>query len=62
MAKQDNASFDKQNKSANKNGDKNSNSDKESPSRDNAKVKDKNLDTESEFAVNELREEKRDSQ
>lgn len=58
MAKQDTNSFDKTNKSA----DKKNNSGKQSGSRDNAEMPDKNLDTESEFAVNELREEKRDSQ
>ena len=58
MAKQDNTSFDKTNKSA----DKKNNSGKQSGSRDKAETPDKNLDTESEFAVNELREEKRDSQ
>ena len=58
MAKQDKASFDKTNKS----GDTKNNSDKQSGTRESAVIPDKNLDTESEFAVNELREEKRDSQ
>ena len=58
MAKQDNTSFDKTNKS----GDKKNNSGKQSGTRESTAIPDKNLDTESEFAVNELREEKRDSQ
>lgn len=58
MAKQDNTSFDKSNKSE----DKKINSGKQSDTRDNTASPDKNMDTESEFAVNELREEKRDSQ
>ena len=58
MAKQDNTSFDKTNKSV----DKKDNSSKQSGSNENAALPKKNLDTESEFAVNELREEKRDSQ
>ena len=58
MAKQDKTSFDKTNKS----GDKNNNSGKQPGANNSAETRDKNLDTESEFAVNELREEKRDSQ
>lgn len=58
MAKQDNTSFDKTNKSV----DKKDNSSKQSGANENAALPKKNLDTESEFAVNELREEKRDSQ
>lgn len=58
MAKQDNTSFDKTNKSV----DQKDNSGKQSGASESAALPKKNLDTESEFAVNELREEKRDSQ
>lgn len=58
MSKQDNTSLDQ----ANKRVDKKNNSGKQSGTRNSAEMPDKNLDTESEFAVNELREEKRDSQ
>lgn len=58
MAKQENTSFDKTNKSE----DKKHNADKQSDAQNSAQTTNKNLDTESEFAVNELREEKRDAQ
>jgi len=57
MAKQDDPSFDKTTKS----GDK-KDSGKQSGTHDNSTTPDANPDTESEFAVNELREEKRDSE
>ncbi len=57
MAKQGKTSFD----TIDKSGDKKNDSGKESK-RGSAGMPDENLDTESEFAVNELREEKRDSQ
>lgn len=57
MAKQGNASFDTTHKS----GDKKKNSGKQSEAHNSVEMPDKDLDTESEFAVNELREEKRDA-
>lgn len=56
MAKQDNPSFDKTVKSDDK-----KDSGKQSGTRDRS-MPEANPDTESEFAVNELREEKRDSE
>lgn len=57
MAKQENPSLDKANKPADKD-----HSGKQSGKDENAILPKQGLDTESEFAVNELREEKRDSE
>ena len=57
MAKQDNPSFEKTTKS----GDK-KDSRRQSGTHDSSTTPVANLDSESEFAVNELREEKRDSE
>lgn len=56
MAKQGKTSFEK----ADKSGDKKNNSGQQGK-RDNTETPDKNLDPESEFAVNELREEQRNT-
>ena len=58
MAKQDKTSVDDTNKPK----DQKNNSGKQSGPDDSAEISNKNPDPESEFAVNELREEKRDSQ